>query len=67
MGFALMLDKLVLQTEQPSGRVQLSSTSTGWTAFHIGQASPDSAAEGALPKWLDVHPVSGFLPPQVTT
>ncbi|CAL8463974.1 g3509 [Coccomyxa elongata] len=52
------------QTEQPSGRVQLSSTSTGWTAFHIGQASPDSAAEGALPKWLDVHPVSGFLPPQ---
>ncbi|BDA49078.1 probable type I inositol polyphosphate 5-phosphatase 12 [Coccomyxa sp. Obi] len=52
------------QTEQPSGRVQLTSTSTAWTAFHIGQASPDSAAEGALPKWLDVHPISGFLPPE---
>lgn len=54
-----------LQTEEPTGRVELESASSGWTAFHIGQASPDMTAEGAIPKWLDIHPASGYLPPHV--
>lgn len=54
-----------LQTERPTARLQLVSTSPAWTAFHIGQASPDTAAEGAIPKWLDIFPASGYLPPQV--
>jgi hypothetical protein len=45
--------------------VQLWNNSAAWTAFTIATRSADATLEGGIPEWLDMHPTSGVIPPQV--
>ena len=55
-----------LQIEHASGTVTVSNNGHSCASFHV-RARPEGGAEDApIPDWLDVHPASGQLQPQVS-
>ena len=55
------------QIEQASGSVIVTNEGGQCISFHVCGCPKDGAADAPIPDWLDVHPVSGELQPQVPT
>lgn len=55
------------QIEQASGRVTLTNEGEQCVSFHVCGSPNSGAADAPIPEWLDVHPTSGDLQPQVCT
>ena len=57
----------LLQVDRVSGTVTVSNEGQTCASFHVC-AGPQGGAEHApIPEWLDVHPTTGELRPQVST
>ena len=56
---------VAMQIDQASGSVAVTNEGQQRVSFHVCGRPTDGAADAPIPDWLDVHPVSGELQPQV--
>ena len=56
---------VAMQIDQASGGVAVTNEGQQCVSFHVCGRPTDGAADAPIPDWLDVHPVSGELQPQV--
>ena len=56
---------VAMQIDQASGSVAVTNEGQQCASFHVCGRPTDGAADAPIPDWLDVHPVSGELQPQV--
>ena len=61
-----MLVYTLLQVDQAAGTVTVSNLGNSCATFHVCAMPQGGAEHGPIPDWLDVHPTSGELPPQVS-
>lgn len=55
-----------MQIDQASGTVTVSNEGDHYATFHICGRPEGGSADAPIPDWLDVHPTSGALQPQVS-
>ena len=56
---------VLMQIDQASGSVAVTNEGEQCISFHVCGRTTDGAADAPISDWLDVHPVSGELQPQV--
>lgn len=61
-----MLVYTLLQVDHAAGTVTVSNLGNSCSSFHVCAMPQGSAEHAPIPDWLDVHPISGELPPQVS-
>jgi len=54
-----------MQIDDTSGRVTVSNEGERSATFYLCARAKDGAADAPIPDWLDVHPTSGEVQPQV--